>query len=510
MSDITITQANLSRFNKRLQKSLSSHFKQDIPLHTAADMLAQAVGVKNDFELKQKLNSINNAEKNQSDGVDLSLKIHWSQAYKGAAKQLLEELTQYFKTHETQLKSLHISSFEGCPFISILGKSKKYDDEGFGIYFNDKNPLNTLDKEIKIIHFLPSDYEFLKNICEKYFTDDRDENAFLGFQVKKQLGIKDNESYKIYQKISSTREIVNFGFVTEKFMVVPSDYLQKNECPYILNQEKWCEITNADYPIYDSFQNALQNRKGNNLILQCCTLVNNTGNRKNSIFSYFLYTEDDRLFFKGVSEDTLPFPYNKPEDFISFQGYLAKEQMFLNAHSNPYSVNEQEFQFWLDGFNGDNKEFKKLYAPVHPQYPRRLNIEYFGDAYELFLVAPDNFIENKGLPFALHNEHWTHIEKNGYEYYQSFEEALSKRSPNEMILQFCVGAGNFISEGKSICSYYAYEENNSIVLEAVSHAVAKTVYHSVADLDVFINQLKQYTEENLNQNSLSKQKKSRK
>ena len=68
MSDITVNKKNLSRLTKRLQKSLNSHLKQDIPLHLASLIFAETFGTDSIHHFQQKI-EINNKQDEKDESV---------------------------------------------------------------------------------------------------------------------------------------------------------------------------------------------------------------------------------------------------------------------------------------------------------------------------------------------------------------------------------------------------------------------------------------------------------
>lgn len=192
MSNITITTENLNRFNKRLQKALQKHFNQDVPLHIASTLFANALGVDGEFQLKKNLDIPTQVSKNISD------------PYTNKAQSLVDELTEYFKKHSSKLSSISITYIYKDLAINIVSASKEFTDEeeGFGIYFGD-NPNKYLEKELSIIEHSSEDKQFLEHICKTYFTEDIAENIFLGSRIAKiyNLDIDNNNSINIYNKI---------------------------------------------------------------------------------------------------------------------------------------------------------------------------------------------------------------------------------------------------------------------------------------------------------------------
>lgn len=190
MSDIIITSENLSRFNKRLQKSLKKQFNQEVPLHVASTLFANALGVDGEFQLKKNLEAPVVANKNISEPYNIK------------AKNLITELTDYFKNNPTQLSSVNLAYIYKDLAINIVSQSTKYDEEeGFGLYFGD-NPSTYLEKELVNLQHSKEDKKFLEYICNTYFTADLAENLFLGSRLSKMynLDYENNTTLGIYSK----------------------------------------------------------------------------------------------------------------------------------------------------------------------------------------------------------------------------------------------------------------------------------------------------------------------
>lgn len=191
MSHITINSDNISRFNKRLQKALQKHFNQEVQLHTASTLFANALGVDGEFQLKKSLDTPTITKKNISD------------PYTVKAQSLITELTEYFKNNQSTLSSVTISYIYKHLAINIVSRSKKYpeEEEGFGLYFDD-NPITSLEKELSHLQYSKEDKKFLEYICRTYFNEDIAENIFLGSRLAKiyDLNSDNNNIVNIYSK----------------------------------------------------------------------------------------------------------------------------------------------------------------------------------------------------------------------------------------------------------------------------------------------------------------------
>lgn len=191
MSDITITSDNVSRFNKRLQKALQKHFNQEVKLHTASTLFANALGVDGEFQLKNNLD------------IPIVVNNNLSEPYVVKAKSLLSDFSEYFKNKQSKLSSVNISYIYNNLAINIVSASKQFPDEeeGFGLYFED-NPNTYLEQELSNLECSTEDKQFLEYICQTYFTKDSAENIFLGSRLANMynLNSEDNNSINIYTK----------------------------------------------------------------------------------------------------------------------------------------------------------------------------------------------------------------------------------------------------------------------------------------------------------------------
>lgn len=185
MSDIIINLENLGRFNKRLQKALKKQFNVDVPLHVASTLFANSLGVSDEYQLKQKLENVQ-PTKNAANTIS-------KDSYSIKAQALLEYIANYFSQGKSLLSSIFICYYNGNVSIDINATSKSSNNETcFGLYFED-NPIQYLhDKLTEIVHSV-EDRIFLENLCTTYFTDDFDENIYLGSRIIKILGLNTNQ-----------------------------------------------------------------------------------------------------------------------------------------------------------------------------------------------------------------------------------------------------------------------------------------------------------------------------
>lgn len=200
MSDITITIDNLSRFNKRLQKALKSHFNQDVPLHIASNLFANALGVDDEYQLKKKLEiNHNQITNNQTDNTNVvknntnttsEISINYEDIYVEKAQSLLNDIHSYFAQGKSLFNSFEVYYIDGNVSLHINAQSKKLVNsaEGFGLYFED-NPIQYFKENLNKLKHSKDDLVFLENLCKKYFTDDYDQNIYVGSRFIRLLGI---------------------------------------------------------------------------------------------------------------------------------------------------------------------------------------------------------------------------------------------------------------------------------------------------------------------------------
>lgn len=188
MSDIIINLENLSRFNKRLQKALKKQFNQEVPLHIASNLFANSLGVNDEYQLKQKLETNINTQDNSINQLDNK------DIYTVKAENLLKDIKNYFAENKSLLSSFVVYYIDRNVSLHIESKSKKFPtiNEGFGLYFED-NPLEYLHDNLKKLTYSKEDLVFLENLCKNYFTDDYDQNIYVGSRLIKLIGLKKNQ-----------------------------------------------------------------------------------------------------------------------------------------------------------------------------------------------------------------------------------------------------------------------------------------------------------------------------
>lgn len=362
MTDITINKTNLSRFSKRLQKALKEQFKQDVPLHIASLLFCNALGVNSEHELKTLLEK----EKTIYEGTmtdeeflkriekyDASI-LSSKELREKRVKELIQELEQYFKNNPTLFN--HVSITDGYDFDDLAGiyigsVSPKYKDiAGFTLYF-ERNPKGYLDKELKRLEHSGDDAKFLNHICDKYFSQDSDENKFFGSNLRKYLKLYHNRTYTIYKKKNDYKfEVNHLGMVTEKFILIPLEY-KESELPSYRANQNWIELL-PGFHQYDNFENALAHRKPQDLIVQC--LVKS----QTQLVSSFIVDLENKII-ESTKKD-LKITYENPEDIIRFKGFLDKHLFQRHELDNPYGINEKEYALWNQGYELEITKNNKL------------------------------------------------------------------------------------------------------------------------------------------------------
>lgn len=208
MSDITITLDNLSRFNKRLQKALKKQFNQEIKLNIASNLFANALGVDDEYQLKQKLGITTSQTLNHINNIKTSITHDTQQdIYLDKAQSLLTDINSYFAQGKSLLSSFVVYYIDRNVSLHVSAKSKKLvtSDEGFGLYFED-NPIEYFHENLEKLQHSKEDLLFLETICKKYFTEDYDQNIYLGSRFIRLLGINPRQrggqvtTYYLYKK----------------------------------------------------------------------------------------------------------------------------------------------------------------------------------------------------------------------------------------------------------------------------------------------------------------------
>lgn len=336
MSEITINQKNLSRFTKRLQKSLSEHLNQEIPLHLASLIFAETLGVDSIHHLKEKL--LQHTE-NASHLLP-----------NDECKKIDNFITHYFSIHhESQLLSFYFFLDDNNLALSIEAKGKKLNsEEGFSVFFgstpsylnNELNRLSLTDKDLEFIHELVSFLHF----------DDLPLNIYLGERLKQYFKLEPNSIYD-FKMNKEFESITNYGFCEKLYALVGIDFFERKGAPYVLHNDKYIFINleNENVRLFKTFSDAEKHIDNTNMLVEFLTPVNQFSNlvspskhKTQGICSHYFYKEKNQLI--GVTAN-IQFKHNinNLEDFHFFFGQnfynIFGDKSFFNyklAINHPY------------------------------------------------------------------------------------------------------------------------------------------------------------------------------
>ena len=360
MSDIIINRNNLSRFNRRLQKALSSQLNQQVPLHTAAALFAKALGLPSEHALQAALDKIHTDRAHvdpEPTARARSLLESSQDLYGDKAKGLLKELEEYFKNSNTQLLRVDIldCSVASSPERAIVftSKSIKYDEwQCFGLYF-EGNPLQYLHQEAQKIEHSREDLAFMENLCYTYFSDCVEENMLLGAKIAQLLQLQRNTGYTIYKNPQLSRhtlvQIANFGVCKEQFIIVDKNYFDKSSTLFLFGRDQYCEVRAGQNPIYDTIEEALGHKRSDEMVIQYCTPYYLKANSTpQAVCSYLLYSDETQLWLVTIN-GKYKMNYERTSDLIDFKALIAQKG-YLPYH-NTYGINEPEYGLWQDALH---------------------------------------------------------------------------------------------------------------------------------------------------------------
>lgn len=338
MSDIIVNQKNLSRFTKRLQKSLSKNLKQEIPLHLASLILAETFGVDSIHHLQQKLTE---------ETKDETLVI----------KELIEN---YFSSNlNTKIIGFSIiaNDFNDSVSFNISAKSKKYEDEeGFGIFLGEnssyiENELNNLDLSV-------DDLDFIKQLVSKLHFNDLPKSLYLGAKLKDFFSINKRNSYYSFKNTKNFESVTNYGFCESIFVLVEDDFFEKVGAPFTLNNDHYCfiDLKNTHHKFFYDIESAINSITKNTMLLefktpinQSSSLIQKSQHRIQGICSHYIYLKNNEKFATTVNLNHSK-EINNINDYFYFYG---KNQFNINQNFNIDSipVNHQYYDEILRGIN---------------------------------------------------------------------------------------------------------------------------------------------------------------
>lgn len=304
MSNISITENNISRFNKRLQKSLEKHFTQEIPLHLASLILAETFGLDTIHHLQKKLSERQ---------VDECEKI----------KQMIELYLQ----GNTNIVSLSFI-YEGNNISFNIGvKSNKYGQEAFGIFFG-KQPIH-VEKYFKQLQLTENDINFITNLIKELHFEDIPRNMYLAEKLKAYFKINNDGVYE-FKLNNCLIEVPNYAYCEKFFVTINDDFFERIGAPFTLDNDKYTYIDlreEEEINFYSSFDQAYKKliHSENIIIMEFLTPINKLDGYKESVYkkegisSHYMYKEADKIMASTVNGDFSEL-IKKMADYYHFLG----------------------------------------------------------------------------------------------------------------------------------------------------------------------------------------------
>lgn len=245
MSDIIITSENLSRFSKRLQKSIEKNLNIKISFNDAMTMFSQSLGKSNIHEMQLALQT--NSNRIDSKIMHLSNVKEENQEFQERAEKLIESELNKIKIYLNQNKKTYIKDFL---FIERndelwLSFSHKKSGKRFTVNLTDKehhfSSLLSQEDEFKKEDFknLFQFYDFLNNnfVLTPFFI------SYIKNKIKEQH-TEQNSSNKQREKIlilsNDPAEHLQkiYDIIFEKKLLIVPNHLEVNG-PYIFFEEKY-------------------------------------------------------------------------------------------------------------------------------------------------------------------------------------------------------------------------------------------------------------------------------
>lgn len=313
MSDITINEKNLSRFQKRLKNVLKKELNIEVPLHLASKIFAQTLGVSSLYELQQKIN------------------ISPENVFEKKAQQFIEEIKQFLlSNHQHGLLDFYFlknEDFQNEITLNIEGHSlnKKNDIYGFSIFFNSDKHEYILDNLNNID--LPEDTKkFILSLKQKFLNLDKDSNNYLGQIIFKSFN-EPNSYFSFIKENKNTLYINDFGEAIESFILVKSDFVENESLPYALHNDNYCYIELNEYKgkieRFHTLKEAYENLNPNKTLLQ---FLYKKQNNKSGIGAYQLYYDDNKHLTGITFNNDIKSTINSINDFQNFIDNVNKKR----------------------------------------------------------------------------------------------------------------------------------------------------------------------------------------
>lgn len=323
MSDIIVNQKNLSRFTKRLQKSLSKNLTQEIPLHLASLILAETFGVDSIHHLQQKLTE---------ETKDETLVI----------KELIEN---YFSSNlNTKILGFSIiaNDFNDSVSFNISAKSKKYEDEeGFGIFLGENSSY--IDKELNNLDLSFDDLDFIKQLVSKLHFNDLPKSLYLGAKLKDFFNIKKRNTYYSFKNSKNFESVTNYGFCESIFVLVEEDFFEKVGAPFTLNNDHYCfiDLNNTNHKFFNDINSGINAITQDTMLLEFKTPINQSSSliqksqyKVQGICSHYIYLKNNQKIATTVN---LSFS-NDINDIKDYFYFLGKNKVNIDKHFNIESI----------------------------------------------------------------------------------------------------------------------------------------------------------------------------
>lgn len=357
MSDIIITEENLSRFTKRLKKALSTHFNQEVPLNLASLILAQTLGVDTIHHLQEILKSpAINEQENEVESI----------------KNFIEN---YFgNNNKTKFLAFNILlTTNDLSFnLTVLNKEST-DQESFAIFFG-YDDLSYVSKKLNNLKLSIEDIDFINSLIFKLHFADEPKNIYLGERLKQQLNlIKDGDYYE-FKSQKKYEEIANYGLCEKLFVLVNKDFFETIGAPFVLNSDNYSfiDLEKEEVQFFDKIEKGLEAITEDKMLLEFLTPLNQSSKlvslskyKFQGICSYYIYKDKKEMIASTVN-NVQSHTIKELKDYFFFLG-----KVFFNIHRNQqvieqsYSVNDQYKSEILEGFKSSKENFgKKNYGKV--------------------------------------------------------------------------------------------------------------------------------------------------
>lgn len=306
MSDIVINNKNLSRFSKRLKKSILSNHGVEISLNESYQLIANMLGSDSLYNLQKKL--------------ELELQVQ----SKDDADSLIELIQNYFNNNEDSLITdfcfTSVESYQSSiNSISVGMYSAQYknDKVGFNLSFgmnrdflnhqlDRKEYIVKLDREEYIVNLLDKDKEFLRKVSE-LMLEDKVKSLNLGNQLKERLKLTSNGncSMHYFKEESDYVHLTNIGPCKKNYVLVNKDYFERIGAPFVhfTDEIHYIDLTKEqELMVFGNLTDALQKMNKEHLLLEYLTLKTATNNKKLKGYStYYLYYDNNTLKLSTVS-----------------------------------------------------------------------------------------------------------------------------------------------------------------------------------------------------------------